>query len=282
MANAAGEDLHLCNYKLEKELHRGRSEKVLLCSCKSGTHHVVVKAMKKEKTKSEWVENEARAGEVLHHKGICKLKECYEDGCYQYIVTEYIKGCDLWEFMESRHWKPLTEKETRQIMKQIVNTLLYCHKHGVAHKDVKLENVIVDKKLHTTLIDFGFCEFTHHQFSNRFEGTPDYMAPEQILHVPYDPYKVDVFSLGVLLYVLTTGDFPFSFEDTCRRISCGQIPEVDWNSQCLSHLSTSVKELLAAMLRPCPNERITLEECSHHPWLKKHESLLNHLLHFVA
>jgi len=271
------DELHLCQYRLEKFLNAGRSEKVMLCECKH--HHFVVKAMKKDTTKSEWVTNETRAGQSLHHKGLCKFKECFQDQSYQYIVTEYIKGHDMWEFMEMRGWKPLTEKEARPIMKQIVKTVLYCHKHGVAHKDIKLENVMLDSKLHTKLIDFGFCEFNDHTLSKRFEGTPDYMAPELFLHIPYDPYKGDVFSLGVLLFVLLVGDFPFFWKDTCQRIAQGKQPEVDWKDEKVKALSNSAKELLFKMLNPCPNERMTLQECAHHSWIKKRDSFLGRLVH---
>jgi len=131
-SQTTADELHLCHYRVEKFLNAGRSEKVMLCECNH--HHFVVKAMKKDTTKSEWVTNETRAGKSLHHKGICKFKEFFQDQCYQYIVTEFIEGHDLWEFMEMRGWKPLAEKEARVIMKQLVKTVLYCHKHGVAHK----------------------------------------------------------------------------------------------------------------------------------------------------
>jgi len=105
------------------------------------------------------------------------------------------------------------------------------------------------------------------------------MAPELFLHIPYDPYKGDVFSLGVLLFALVVGDFPFTWQDTCQCIAQGKQPEVDWNDKKLGKLSSSVKELLSKMLKPCPSERMTLQECAHHPWIKKHDSLFGRLVH---
>lgn len=251
----------------------------MLCSCEKGSHHVVVKALKKEEMKHEWMANEEKAGEVLQKKGICKFKEAFEDERYKYIVMEYVKGEDLWEFMKNRRWKALCEKDARSIFRQIVKTVKYCHEHGVAHKDIKLENIMIDKKHHTTLIDFGFCEFCcPTNLSKRFDGTLDYMPPEELLHIPFDPYKADVFALGVLLYVLLTGTFPFEWRERYESMSKGEIPQLDMYSHEVVHLSECVKDLLTKMLEPVPADRITVDDCLHHHWMRKGESFLEKIL----
>jgi len=271
------EGFRFCKYKFEKMLASGRSGKVMLCTCEKGSHHVVVKAMKKKDVKEEWIQNETRAGEILRHKGICKFKECFEDEGYKYIVLCYVKGEDLWQFMENRHWKPLSERDARLILRQIAKSLQFCHESGVAHKDIKLENVMIDKKMHTTLIDFGFCEICNgKKLSKRFDGTLDYMPPEELLHIPFDPFKADVFALGVLLYVLLTGTFPFDWKARYKSLSRGKIPCLNWNAKNIPALSESVMELVDGMLAPSPDERLNLEECLSHPWMKK-ESLIEKL-----
>jgi len=274
-------NLHFCghDYKFERLLQGGRSGKVMLCTCEKDSHHVVIKAMKKEEIKEEWVQNETKAGKILRHKGLCEFKECFEDEHYKYIVMEYVKGNDMWEFMQMRHWTPLMEKEARQVVRQIAKSLQFCHKQGVAHKDIKLENVMVDKKLHTTLIDFGFCEVCQDKISlsNRFDGTLDYMPPEELLHIPFDPFKADVFALGVLMFVCLTGKFPFDWKDRYKSLCCGRIPSLNLESKEFRELSKPARELLLGMLRPIPDERFTLAECLSHEWLKK-ESFSHHLI----
>jgi len=231
---------------------------------------VVVKKMSKTEVDPSWVKNEVRAGSVLKQKGLVKFREHLEDELHDYVIVDYVKGKDLLEYMEDRKFKPLSEKSARKVIKQLLKALQHCHKLGITHKDLKLENVMVDKKLRTTLIDFGFCEFASHgEKSSKWVGTPDYAAPEIILKHPYSSYKADVYSAGVVLFSLLTGVLPFDLKKKCEILWSGQKPVVSWEEECLPNLSKSAKSLLDKMLEADPDLRPDLEAVLSHKWMKK-------------
>lgn len=241
----------------------------MLCSAPKGGE-VVVKAMSKHTVRQDWVDNEARAGNILKNKALVKYRESFDDDHFNYIVLDTIKGEDLWQFMNSRGWAPLSEKEAKGIFTQVLRSVELCHEAGIAHKDVKLENVMINKKWKTTLIDFGFCEFVEpNQLSKRFDGTLDYMPPEMLLRQEFNPFKADVFALGIFLYILLVGCFPWDLKRRCRIISNGGMPTVDWSMPGTpANLSVSVKNLIEKMLEPQPSERTSLPGVSTHPWVK--------------
>jgi len=259
-------------YRVTEELARGRSGVVELATSSRGSP-VVVKRMSKKDVEPRWVANEVRAGEMLKHKkGIVKFREHFEDEQNDYVVADYVKGQDMFVFMQQREFKPLDERKSRGIVKRLAKSLLYCHKRGVSHKDVKLENICIDKRLRTTLIDFGFCEFaTPDQKSIRWDGTPEYASPEVLLNLPFNPQKSDVYSLGVVLFILLTGLFPFELKKRCKILRRGGKPRVDWSKEYYPALSEAVKDLLDKMLETEPEKRIDLVGVLNSPWMKKRE-----------
>jgi len=259
----------LSQYTFQKCLSSGRSGSVMV-AYNACSIPVVIKSMNKNSVRQDWVDNEVKAGLLLRNKSLVKFRDYFQDETHNYIVLDMVKGDDMWQFMQNRAWQPLTEKETKPIFKQIVKSIEYCHQMGVAHKDIKLENVMIDKKGKTTLIDFGFCEFASFvKLSTRYDGTLDYMPPEELLRHPFSPYKADVFALGVLLFILLTGFFPFELKKRCRQMSKGIKPQVDWKMDGLPSLSESVRDLLEKMLEPASDKRIDLQTLTNHPWMKR-------------
>jgi len=258
----------LNGYQFVKYLSHGRSGSVMVCLNNKGIE-VVIKSMLKNSVRQDWVDNEVRAGGSLSHKGLVRFKEHIEDTQYNHIILDMVKGEDLWQFMNNRNWNPLPEKESRKIFSRILKSIDYCHTMGLAHKDIKLENVMINKKSKTTLIDFGFCEFSMlTKLSRRFDGTLDYMPPEMLLRRPFNPYKADVFALGVLLFVLLTGFFPWELKQRCKILSTGGSPVIDWTMPGIPPLSESVKNLIDSMVHPNPEQRFMLTYVSTHPWVK--------------
>jgi serine/threonine protein kinase len=229
--------------------------------------------MPKKDVEPRWVANEVRAGEMLKNKkGIVKYREHFEDEDNDYLVADYVKGQDLFVFMQKRDFKPLDERETRRIIKSLTKSLLYCHKKGVAHKDIKLENICIDRRLRTTLIDFGFCEFSHpDQKSTRWDGTPEYASPEILLNLPFDNQRSDVYSLGVVVFILLTGLFPFELKKRCKILQQGGKPKVDWSKDYYPMLSESAQDLIDKMLETDPDKRLDLEGVIDSPWMKKRD-----------
>ena len=150
----------------------------------------------------------------IDHKNILKLIKVYEDRTNVYLIMEYIKGVSLYKYLKENKSSCLSEKEVKFIFKEILNAMLYCHQKMIAHRDVKLENIIVssdvvDKQnpeslgIKIKLIDFGFAiKYSQNERSTTYCGTPSYMAPEIVRRVDFDYEKGDVWALGVVLYAL--------------------------------------------------------------------------------
>jgi len=264
----------VAKYHIREELANGRSGKVELATSIRGSP-VVVKKMHKHAIERDWVRNEVRAGEVLKDaKGIVKFREHFEDESHDYVVVDYVKGDDLFVFMQKRDFKPLKERYARFITKQLVRSLLLCHRRGIAHKDVKLENICINKHLKTTLIDFGFCEFSLADYkSTRWDGTPEYASPEILLNLPFSTHKADVYSLGVVLFTLVTGMFPFDLKKRRKILKMGGKPKLDWSKDYYPILSTPLRDLIDKMLEADPEQRIDLEGVMEHKWMKKRDWL---------
>jgi len=256
-------------YNVKEELARGRSGTVELATSIRGSP-VVIKKMQKRNVEARWVANEVKAGEVLKNKkGIVKIRESFEDDTHTYVVADYVKGEDLFVFMQKRDFHPLPEGQARKMVQRLANALRFCHEGGIAHKDIKLENICLDKRRRPVLIDFGFCEFSAPDVkSTRWDGTPEYAAPEVLLNLPFSSQKSDVYSLGVVMFILLTGLFPFELKKRCRLLQQGGKPKVDWTKDYYPALSPSVKDLIDKMLEADPDKRTSLEGVLNHPWMK--------------
>ncbi|KAA8498252.1 Calcium-dependent protein kinase 1 [Porphyridium purpureum] len=165
------------------------------------------------------VKNVTREKEILqriHHPNSLDFVGFIEDDENWYLVTEYLAGLDLFEEACKRSFP---EKEILLIAKQIFEVLAYLHANGIAHRDVKLENVVLTKQKGSSdvkLIDYGlaFCEqFDKSTTCEDFPGTSKYKAPELVVRQPYRPQPVDVWSMGVMMFVLCCGEFPFDGKD---------------------------------------------------------------------
>jgi len=224
---------------------KDRQEKVVLKRIMSGPVH-----------------NEIRAGRTLRHPNIVKLvDQFYHQGCI-YLAFEYMEGsCDLFDLMERRDFLEFDEEDARKIVYQVAKALQYCHARGVAHKDVKLENIVVEPDTkQATLIDFGLCEFAEDgPFSRCFCGSLPYTSPElRNLTLPYCPFKADVWSCGVVLYVLLTSILPF---DCDKEDETFELTFPDFVT-----LSQEVMDLLAGMLDPNSDTRLSIDQVLEHPF----------------
>lgn len=170
----------------------------------------VIKKVDKEKASDTLIANEIQAGKLLtKHDGIPKFVECYHDSRYCYLVFEYFDGINLYTYLEQRSFRPIREKSVRRIFRQLLGCLIYSHEQKVFHRDLKLENVLYNaKKKEAKLIDFGLCAITKNgcgDLCNNWCGSPDYVCPEILLQKEYSGCKSDVWSLGVILYILLFG-----------------------------------------------------------------------------
>jgi serine/threonine protein kinase len=228
---------------------------------------VAIKTYDKSKLKdpAHWkrVHSEIKIMEQVSHPRIARMYEAVETPKRMHLIMECLDGGNLCSYVKAK--RRLSEEESRKIFFQILQSIEHLHMLGVTHRDIKLENILFDDKKDIKLIDFGFS--TVCQPGKRlkvFCGTPSYMAPEIVRRTEYEGKPVDMWSLGILLYALLCGCFPFrakSYPDLYRRIARGTfaIPE---------ELSASVKDLLRQLLTVDVSQRINASAAMRHSWLQ--------------
>lgn len=186
-----------------------------------------------------------------------------------YIILEYVSGGLLFDLCEKA--EGLGEDGGRFFFKQMIDVVSYMHKNDVAHRDLKPENILLDGQLNLKVADFGFATCTDLDNLNSFKGTLSYMAPEIKLRKTYDGRQVDIFSLGVILYSMVVGHFPFeeakSSDFFYKIILKGQIDKY-WRITGEEKLSDDFKDLCMKMFSFDGNKRPTIEEIKVHPWVK--------------
>jgi len=243
----------------------------------------VIKKIDKEKANDTLLTNEIEAGSRLKESShIPKFVESYTDTKYCYMVFEYFQGMNLYSFLESRNFKPLREHQVKRIMRQLVDALIYSHQNKICHRDLKLENILYNhKKRRANLIDFGLCAINSiscADICNNWCGSPDYVCPEILIQQPYSGCLSDVWSLGIILYVLLFGQMPFNFKERYYALQHGDgHPELEFpNDKDVPHrVSEQVKDLMKKMLTIDPRQRISMEEIPHTKWMKKSMNILS-------
>jgi len=191
-------------------------------------------------------------------------------------VFERVFGYDLFNTIERRKFVPFSDIEGRKIFKQILKAIRYCHSKEVVHRDIKLENILMDNNGKVTVIDFGLCDIVKRGVhSLRFCGSIDYVAPEVLSKNSYDGYLADVFSLGVVLYTLLFAEFPFIANERVNAMKQKkEQPKISFSESKMKRwkINPLAKDLITKMLRTQPEQRLTLEEVKLHPWIRKKPS----------
>jgi len=245
---------------------------VVLANNSSGKK-VVLKKINRLKMNKHLIANEVAAATHLKHKGVVKVYDIFKEGIYTYIVLEYLKGVDLFKYLSSKNFTPMKEKETKKLFRQLVDTLLYCHSKSFAHRDIKLENIMYDrKKGKVKLIDFGLCErIKDGKLCDLWCGSQDYVCPEIIRKEPYNGFAADVWSLGTILYIMLYGELPFGFEMRVKCVSDGKDhPLIQFADDRNPNVITdSAKDLISRMLDNDSAKRINMEGVASHKWMKK-------------
>jgi calcium-dependent protein kinase len=205
-------------YELKESLGQGKYGIVKKGIHKKTQKEVAVKIVKKKDLSikdQELLKREIEVLKICQHPNIIKLDDVFENQDYLYIVMEYLSGGDFFSFLEKRKFR-LSEDNARRISHQLATALYYLHSFGIAHRDMKPENILMVKPTDDSdvkLVDFGLSKtFGPGETCKEPFGTLCYVAPEILLQRSYDR-SVDLWSLGVIMHLMLSGTLPFDSED---------------------------------------------------------------------
>ncbi|KAH7890460.1 Pkinase-domain-containing protein [Phlebopus sp. FC_14] len=248
------------NYTLGKVIGEGKSYgKVRLGTHRLTSTRVAMKQIPKAMSAS--LTREIHHHRQLHHPHVTQMYEVIATESHIWIVTELCCGGELFDYLAEKG--RLSEEETRIIFGQLCLALAYLHDKGIVHRDLKLENVLLDERCRVKLGDFGFTrEYERGVYLETFCGTTGYAAPEMLQGKRYLGPEVDVWSMGVILYCLLTGTLPFDDDDETvmkKKIIKGEYEDPLW-------LSQDARDLIRNILQSDPTKRLTIPQILASPW----------------
>ncbi|XP_053680452.1 serine/threonine-protein kinase par-1 [Anopheles nili] len=254
-------------YDLEETLGSGHFAVVKLARHVFTGEKVAVKVI--EKTKLDDISRahlfqEVRCMKLVQHPNVVRLYEVIDTQTKLYLILELGDGGDLYDYI-MRHEKGLSENVAREYFRQIVRAISYCHQLHVVHRDLKPENVVFFEKLGVVkLTDFGFSnKFCPGQKLETSCGSLAYSAPEILLGDSYDAPAVDVWSLGVILFMLVCGQPPFQEANDSETLTM----IMDCKYTMPAHVSDGCRNLISEMLVREPEKRATLQQIAQNEWL---------------
>ncbi|KAJ6954723.1 CBL-interacting serine/threonine-protein kinase [Populus alba x Populus x berolinensis] len=211
------------------------------------------------------IKREISIMKLVRHPHVVRLHEVLASRTKIYIILEFITGGEL--FDKIVHHGRLSEAEARRYFQQLIDGVDYCHSKGVYHRDLKPENLLLDSQGNLKISDFGLSALPEQGTSllRTTCGTPNYVAPEVLSHKGYDGAIADVWSCGVILYVLMAGYLPFDELDLTTLYS--KIDRAEFS--CPSWFPVGAKSLIHRILDPKPETRITVEHIRNDEWFKK-------------
>ena len=239
---------------------------------------VAIKVVTKSKLTKEGeitLKDEIAVLKELQHKHIIRLYDVYEERDFWYLVTEKMMVGELFDRIVSKSF--YNEKEARDVCKILFEAIGFCHSHSVAHCDLKPENLLLrseDNDSEIKIADFGFAKKVLTPNSLTMQcGTPGYVAPEILEGVAYDT-KSDMWSLGVIVYILLGGYPPFieqNQRELFRKIRKGQY---EFHEEYWGSVSADAKDLISCLLTVQPAKRLSAEEALKHKWMVQDAEVL--------
>ena len=204
------------------------------------------------------------------HPNILCFHDQFEDRDHIHLVVDLCEGGDLCEYIQENG--PLSEAQASEAMAAILKAVSFCHSRGIMHRDLKAENILFPRLAspfsELKLADFGAAaDFSRTKEFRDLEGTPWYLAPD-VLMGKYDE-RVDIWSLGVLLYIMLSGYPPFRGEETRDIFAAIRRGRIDLHKDPWPSISDNAKSLLQGMLQRNPHKRMKLKDLLFHPWIQR-------------
>jgi serine/threonine-protein kinase Chk2 len=265
-------------YEVIERLGKGHFAEVFLCVEKHTGNRFAVKVFTKnsdkdERSKTEGLQQEIAVLMGISHPNLLCLKDTFDEPHAVYLVLELAAEGELFNWIVRK--QKLTESETRHVFLQLFQGIKYLHDRNIVHRDIKPENILLtDKNLRIKIADFGLAKIIGEEsFTTTLCGTPSYVAPEILADTKNRRYTraVDIWSMGVVLYICLCGFPPFSDELYTReapytlqqQIMMGRF---DYPSPYWDPVSDLALDLIDGMLTVDVNKRLTIDDCLNHPW----------------
>ena len=264
-------------YDVKNKLGSGKFGLVKLGIHKKTGQKVAIKIMKKSSMDSsdlELVRTEIEILKICQHPNIIRLYNVFENADYLYIIMEYCYGGDLFSYLENRHFR-LSEKRASTIIHQMATAVYYMHSFGVVHRDLKPENVLMtstDEDSDIRILDFGLSKILGpYEKCDEPYGTLTYCAPEIIIDEPYSK-PVDLWSLGVMTYLMVSGKLPFNAEDENEIARQVVYDEPNYTRNPIwKTISPECLDFIQKLLNKDQNKRMTIKGVLEHKWIKMYD-----------
>lgn len=262
--------LLLQKYELGRLLGQGTFAKVYYARNVSTNQSVAIKMIDKEKVLRvglmDQIKREISVMRLVRHPNVVQFYEVMATKTKIYFVLEYVRGGELFNKISKGR---LEEDVARKYFQQLISAVEFCHSRGVYHRDLKPENLLLDESGNLKLSDFGLSALAESKRQDGLLhttcGTPAYVAPEVISRKGYDGAKADIWSCGVILYVLLAAYLPFhgtNLMEMYRKIENAEF-------RCPNWFPSKLRKLLSKILDPDPSTRISIDKIMSHSWFRK-------------
>ncbi|XP_069192329.1 calcium/calmodulin-dependent protein kinase type 1 isoform X1 [Procambarus clarkii] len=257
-------------YLLKDLLGTGAFSQVRLAEVRDDPSRVVaIKIIDKKalKGKEDSLENEIKVLRRLQHPNIVQLLDTYEDSEHVYLIIELVTGGELFDRIVEKG--SYTEKDAADLIRQVLEAVDYMHDQGVVHRDLKPENLLYfsqDEESKIMISDFGLSKMEDSGIMATACGTPGYVAPEVLAQKPYGK-AVDVWSIGVIAYILLCGYPPFYDENDANLFAQILKGEFEFDSPYWDEISDSAKDFIRQLMCVDVEKRYTCKQSLGHPWI---------------
>ncbi|XAR57424.1 Non-specific serine/threonine protein kinase [Bertholletia excelsa] len=265
MSEALNRDYQVC-----EEIGRGRFGVVYRCFSPDSGDSFAVKSIDKRLIADDSIDrqclyNEVKVMQLLSpNPNVVQIFDVYEDDSHLHIVLELCNSSDLFHRIANRVF---SEAEAVTVMVPLVEAIAHCHRRGVAHRDIKPDNILFDAWERLKLADFGSADcFKEGELMSGIVGTPYYVAPEVLAGRDYNE-KVDIWSAGVILYIMLAGIPPFYGESAAEIFEAVLRANLRFPSRVFHSVSPAAKDLLRRMLCKDVSRRFSAEQVLRHPWM---------------